>query len=278
MTFEEMKRKKEELGLTSEMIARASGIPVSTVQKFFGGFTRAPRKLTLTAIEEVIVREDAKRQRLMEQLRDRDTGMVCEPSAFAAQAQREKKYTLEDYYALPEDVRAELIDGVIYNMTAPSVNHQRILGELYLLFRECADRHGMPCEVLFAPCDVHLDRDPYTMVQPDLLVSCGEKDEESEQRYEGAPDLTVEILSPSTRSKDQLLKLYKYQNAGVREYWIVDPKFRIVTVHYFESEDYAPKRYTFEDKIPVEISGGTCEIDFSRVSRRVPPAKQKSQK
>ena len=79
------------------------------------------------------------------------------------------------------------------------------------------------------------------------------------------PDLAVEILSPSTRSKDMILKLYKYQNAGVREYWVVDPKTRTVTVHFFEEEDYDPKRYTFEDEIPVNISGGTCRIDFSRV-------------
>ena len=99
-------------------------------------------------------------------------------------------------------------------------------------------------------------------------IPCGEYDVEGSIRYEGAPDLVIEILSPSSRSKDQLLKLYKYSNAGVREYWIVDPKYKIVTVHRFEEEEYTPQKYDFEDKIPVGISDGKCVIDFARVGKR----------
>ena len=179
-----------------------------------------------------------------------------------------RKYTIDDYYALPEERRVELIDGVIYDMTAPAKDHQMILGDLYILFRECADEHGMPCEVYLAPTDVRLDRDRYTMVQPDLLVICDIEGQDDERRIEGAPDLVVEILSPSTRSKDQVLKLYKYQHAGVREYWIVDPRYRKVTVHHFEKEEYIPRQYDFEEDIPVGISGGKCVIPFSRVMKR----------
>jgi len=187
---------------------------------------------------------------------------------------KNRKYTIEDYYALPEDRRAELIDGVIYDMTAPSNIHQLILGDLYIKFRECAVEHHMPCDVMLSPCDVRLDRDNYTMVQPDLLVVCADEDGEW-RRIEGAPDLVVEILSPSTRNKDLVLKLYKYQNAGVREYWIVDPKHRKIYVHYFEREDYAPEQYDFDSVIPVGISGGKCSIDFHGVGasrRRKKPA------
>ena len=123
----------------------------------------------------------------------------------------------------------------------------------------------MPCSVLFAPLDVRLDRDDYTMVQPDLVVFCHDDDPDS-IRYEGAPDLLVEILSPSTRMKDMILKLHKYQRAGVREYWIVDPEHRKVTVHFFEEDAYEPVVYGFKDTIPVRISGGECQIDFARVS------------
>ena len=241
MTIEQMKARKRELGLTSEMIAKAAGVPVSTIQKIFGGITKAPRKLTIEAIEKVL-----------------------KPEAERRQDPEEKRHTIEEYYALPEDQRVELIDGVFYDMGAPSMIHQRILGDLHILFRECADRHGMPCEVYLSPCDVRLDRDDYTMVQPDLLVFCHEYDPNA-IRYEGAPDLVIEILSPSTRMKDMILKLHKYQNAGVKEYWIVDPKHQAVTVHYFDTEDYNPERYTFRDEIPVRISQGNCRIDFSRV-------------
>ena len=184
---------------------------------------------------------------------------------------REKKqgeYTLEDYYALPDERRVELIDGVIYDMSAPAIIHQKILGELYILFRECMDRHEGTCEVYLSPCDVRLDRDNRTMVQPDLLVVCEEYDVRA-KNFDGAPDLTLEILSPSTRSKDMLLKLHKYANAGVREYWIVDPEQKTVLAYDLEHENYYPDKYSFEDRVPIRISGGECGIDFSRILRRI---------
>ena len=266
MTLEELKSKKEELRLTAEMIALASGVPLSTVQKVFSGSTQRPRRATIEAIEGAVIREEQRRghrylqpQSVADMVRDT-------PAPYGSNAER--LYTIEDYYALPDERRVELIDGVFYDMAAPAMQHQMVLGELYLLFRECADRHGMPCEVFLSPCDVRLDRDDYTMVQPDLLVICHDFDIQA-IRYEGAPDLVVEILSDSTRSKDLILKLYKYQSAGVREYWIVDPKHMEVTVHYFEEEDYHPRRYSFDDQISVGISGGECRIDFSRIRKRI---------
>ena len=273
MTIEEMKARKIELGLTNEMLSQASGIPLSTVQKIMSGLTKAPRKLTIDALVLVLENEAAKKKQDAGGKRAQAgywsddlpvSDMVREPVGNYTEAVKNRKYTLDDYYALPDEKRVELIDGVFYDMSAPSAIHQLILGDLYILFRECADRHGMPCHVFLSPFDVRLDRDEYTMVQPDLVIFCHDFDINM-KCYEGAPDLAVEILSPSTRSKDMILKLYKYQNAGVREYWVVDPKTRTVTVHFFEEEDYDPKRYTFEDEIPVNISGGTCRIDFSRV-------------
>lgn len=262
MTLDEMRRKKEELRLTTEMIAQASKVPLSTVQKIFSGQTKRPRKATIEAIERVLLQEEQMGKHRYQQVGYGTDHVKEAPAAYGTE--KRMKYTVKDYYALPEDRRAELIDGIIYDMAAPALIHQMILGELYLLFRECADRHGMPCQVLFSPCDVRLDQDDYTMVQPDLLVTCREYDIRA-VCYEGAPDLIVEILSDSTRSRDLILKLYKYQQAGVREYWIVDPRYMEVTVHYFEEEDYHPRRYTFEDKIAVGISGGSCQIDFGRI-------------
>ena len=80
----------------------------------------------------------------------------------------------------------------------------------------------------------------------------------------------AEILSPATRMKDMVLKLYKYQNAGVKEYWIIDPKNRTVTVHDFRKpEEYAPVSYSFDEVIPVRTSEGLCRIDFSRINRKI---------
>lgn len=264
MTLEEMMVIKKEKKLTCESIARASGVPLSTVQKIFSGSTKEPRQLTLDALARALGGEGEGGRSYTQRMQTNAAEGVREPLVSCGAVRKEERHTIDDYYALPEDVRVELIDGVFYDMGAPALKHQRILGDLFVLFRECAERHGMPCEVYLSPCDVRLDRDNYTMVQPDLLVICGEYDAEG-IRYEGAPDLVVEILSPSTRRKDLTLKLFKYQNAGVREYWVIDPMFRQVTVHYFEDENYHPEPYDFDAEIPVRISGGECCIDFSRV-------------
>ena len=279
MTIEDMKARKIELGLTNEMIADQAGIPLSTVQKIFSGVTKAPRKLTIEAIEKVLATtqqiQPSKEQNSTSgpkvyygDLRPGRGHRVAEATVAYGSTKEEKIYTIDDYYALPKDLRVELIDGVFYDMGTPSLIHQKILGDLYLLFRQCADRHNIPCEVLLSPCDVRLDRDNYTLVQPDLLVICHDYDIRA-IRYEGEPDLVVEILSPSTRSKDMILKLYKYQNAGVKEYWIVDPKHQTVTVHYFEEEDYHPRTYTFDSEIPVFMAGEDCSIDFSRIMKGI---------
>ena len=288
MTIEDMKARKIELGLTNEMISEASGVPFSTVQKIFSGTTKAPRRLTLEAFQKVLTHWPEPTSVRSVPFDAPSAGSRGDGSAAPASGgsfaradsvresafpygavPKDNRHTIDDYYALPEDVRVELIDGVFYDMGAPAMLHQMILGDLYLLFRKCADEHDMPCEVYLSPCDVRLDRDNYTMVQPDLLVICGEYDAGA-VRYEGAPDLCVEILSPSTRMKDMILKLHKYQNAGVREYWIVDPKHRAVTVHLFEdSEDYDPKKYSFDDTIPIGISDGDCSIDFSGINEKL---------
>lgn len=280
MTIDEIKQRKTALGLTNEMIAQASGIPLSTIQKIISGSTKAPRKASLEAIEAVLYAEELRRKKPVQVPASGNTGisynlpgapsagMVREPSAAYTlpdpSSRKRDGYTLEDYYALPDERRVELIDGVFYDMAAPTVIHQKILGELHLLFRECADSHENQCEVFLSPCDVRLDCDDRTMVQPDLLVMCHPYDIGA-KAFQGAPDLTLEILSPSTRAKDMLLKLYKYQNAGVREYWIVDPEKKAVLVYNLAEGNYYPEKYDFDAIIPIHISDGSCSIDFSRV-------------
>ena len=281
MTFEELKSRKTALGLTNETIAKAADLPLSTVQKIMSGATKAPRKATLIAIETVLSAEESRRRSAAEntQIPKRtyayenlpETHSVVResPTEYKYASVTEKKdgeYTLEDYYALPDERRVELIDGVFYDMSAPAIIHQKILGELFILFRECTDAHEGECEVYLSPCDVRLDMDNKTMVQPDLLVICGPYDLGA-KRFEGAPDLALEILSPSTRSKDMLLKLYKYQNAGVKEYWIVDPDHETVLVYDFRDDNFYPEKYDFDSVIPIHISDGQCSIDFSRVNR-----------
>ncbi len=263
MTIEEMKQRKRELGLSNEELSRLSGVPFSTIQKIFSGKTSSPRQYTIMALEEALYTA-ARIQYPVGNAGETPTRFAEAASAYLVKKKGE--YTLEDYYAIPDERRVELIDGVIYDMASPSIMHQTILGELHLQFRACADSHGGDCRVLFSPCDVQLDNDNKTMVQPDLLVICRKFDIES-PAFAGAPDLTVEILSPSTRSKDMLLKTYKYKNAGVREYWIVDPHREEILVYDFSDENLHPENYSFTDKIPIHISEGQCFIDFEKIKK-----------
>ena len=270
-TPEELKDRKKQLGYTNAVIAERSGVPLATVQKVFSGATRHPRWETLDAIEKVLFEYTLTPQAdlVREEQEEYDAAYESRiKTNLAERWPRQGEYTLKDYYSLPDDVRAELIDGVIYDMTAPRRIHQEILGQLYLEFAACIDKHnkkhGARCKVYFAPVDVRLFRDDRNMFEPDLIVLCHE--DNNELRIEGAPEFVLEVLSDSTRSKDCILKLNKYMDAGVHEYWIVDPKTHKVLVYNFK-EDVLPHTYTFSDRIPVHISGGECSIDFSKISK-----------
>ena len=179
----------------------------------------------------------------------------------------EERKTLDDYYALPEDERVELIDGKFYAMSAPTVWHQAWALELTVAFREYVKNHKGKCKVFVAPCDVHLDRDEHTMVQPDVMICC-KREQITKNRIEGAPDFILEIVSPGSQYVDFHLKLRKYKEAGVREYWIVNPLIERVTVYHFEKTKQG-KEYTFEEQIPVGIYAGDCVIDFAKLRETV---------
>ena len=263
MTINEMLARKRELGLSNEEISRRSGVPLGTLQKIFSGKTVSPRRRTIEAIERILSPESGISYGFSE-----PSSFLLKESRHAYAARRQGEYTLDDYYAIPDEHRVELIDGVIYDMAAPSVMHQKLLSLLYLQFESCAAAHEDSCEVFLSPCDVQLDNDNRTMLQPDLFVLCRPYDLKA-RCITGAPDLVIEIISPSTRSRDMVLKLAKYQQAGVREYWIIDPKRRCVYVYDFTDPDFHPEIFPFDSTIPVHISGGSCSIDFASINRRV---------
>ena len=179
------------------------------------------------------------------------------------------RYTFADALTWDEGERAELIDGeVILMAPAPSRVHQGISGEI---FRQLGNYlKGKKCKVYAAPFDVRLfevdgDRpeDVDTVVEPDITVVC-DPSKLDERGCKGAPDMVVEILSPSTRKKDLTVKLRKYIGAGVSEYWIVDPDKKKVVVYDFAHEEL-PAVYGFDSKIPAGIFKGECEVDFAEI-------------
>ena len=180
-----------------------------------------------------------------------------------------ERYTYADYAAWNDGKRWELIDGVPYEMTftamapAPGYAHQSAVGELF------AQMHGFlrgkPCKAFIAPFDVRLDAggEDDTVVQPDIVVVC-DRSKLDEKGCNGAPDLIVEVLSPSTAGHDKLVKFNKYLQAGVREYWIVDPDTKTASVHILKDGEYVVGVYGEEDSVNVNVLEG-CAVSLAEV-------------
>ncbi len=166
---------------------------------------------------------------------------------------KEESYTVDDIYALPDGERAELIDGQIFYMSPPSRTHQRLIHFFDRIIGNFIHYNGGKCEIYPAPFAVFLNKDSKNYVEPDICVVC-DTEKLDEKGCHGAPDWVIEIVSPSSRMMDYYTKLFKYRDAGVREYWIADPAKKQVTVYSFEQESMM--EYLFTDEIPVGIYEG----------------------
>ena len=183
--------------------------------------------------------------------------------------QLEEHFTYGDYRTWPDNERWELIDGVAYDMSpAPSRLHQDAFGGIFFQIR--AFLAGAECQVYGAPFDVRLphgtqlDDDIETVVQPDIVVVCDRK-KLDDKGCKGAPDLVIEILSPSTSSKDLHEKFRLYERVGVKEYWIVHPLDRTVLVFRREGDTYGrPAMFASEDRIEVPLLGELV-VDLNQV-------------
>jgi Uma2 family endonuclease len=183
-----------------------------------------------------------------------------------------RHFTYTDYLKWDGDERWELIDGTPYSMTpAPGAAHQRILMELSRQFANYF--HERPCEVFPAPFDVRLpggtssDQDIETVVQPDISVICDPR-KIDERGGHGAPDLVVEILSPSTSQKDLKIKLPLYENASVKECCIAYPVEKIVMIFALQQNGRygRPSIYGEKDIITTNLFDGLA-IDLEPVFR-----------
>jgi len=183
-----------------------------------------------------------------------------------------KRYTYADYLTWLDDKRRELIDGFIHLMSAPMRWHARISGKLNTLIDIFVDEKMEGCHVYHAPFDVRLplnnetdDDKVYNVVQPDLCVIC-DLSKLDDRGCIGAPDLIVEVLSPSTLKKDWNYKFNLYEAAGVREYWIVDPKAKVINVFLLQPDGKYDQGIVYESgqKAPVRIFEG-LEIDLGKL-------------
>ena len=260
-TIEKMKKRKKELGWTNQRLAEESGVPAGTLNKIFNGTTRYPRDETIDALIRAMGLNSYEIEKTNTRL-----SVVRETGVYRT-GRKDNRATLDTYYSLPAELRVELIDGRLYYMPAPTLRHQSILmalsANLYSYFAE--KKKGY--RVLAGYCDVCLDCDEYTLLKPDIFVVQGKEYLANGVCCMGAPEFVIEIAAQSNPEHDYELKRYKYQNAGVKEYWIVDPvKMRIVV--YVFVKDTVPKVCNFEDKIRAYLYPD-FEMDFEGVMKEM---------
>lgn len=290
MKLEQMREIKETRGYSYAQLSQYTGVPMITLQKIFTGKTKSPRKATLDAIEKVLgASEETYRGKAYAYGKEaspyggKDPLSVHEEVSayqygienaqevspegikYGNPHKKQGEFTLEDYYALPDEQRVELIDGVFYDMSAPRIVHQDISYVIHSAIATYIKSQKGKCKAFFAPVDVQIDCDDKTMVQPDVLVVCDREKIRGFGVY-GAPDFLVEILSKSTRKKDMTIKLAKYCEAGVREYWIIDPHKRVLIIHNFMDESWVPEIRPLQGEVPVAIFDGKLKINLDEVN------------
>jgi len=172
----------------------------------------------------------------------------------------EKYYTVEDWLSWDESIRSELYEGKLIMLAQPVARHQKVLGELFGQLWQFLK--SKPCDVYIAPFGVRLFENENTAFEPDIVVICDKT--KLDKIYTGAPDLVIEILSPSTARMDKLLKYKKYQKAGVKEYWIVDATENHVQASVLKDGSYITTMYDAEDIATVTVLKG-CEINLAEV-------------
>lgn len=169
-----------------------------------------------------------------------------------------KRFTYADYLTWPENTPVELIEGIPYAMTTPMRIHQEVVGEV---LRQIANYLvDKPCEVYTAPFDVRLadskakDKDIINVVQPDISVIC-DKEKLDDKGCLGSPDLVIEVVSPSSVAKDNIEKLNLYEKYAIKEYWIIHPADKLISVYRLDStRRYArPIIYLFNQEVPIGI-------------------------
>lgn len=173
-------------------------------------------------------------------------------------ALQQRKYTYEDLQNFEDEKRYELINGELYLMSSPTTLHQKIVGEIYAQLHNYLK--GKKCQAFVSPLDVCLSgvknpKKEYNVVQPDILVVCDENKITKNMGIQGAPDLIIEVLSPTSKKHDTFVKYNLYQYYGVKEYWIVDEEVGVIYQYIINEKNIytLPKTYEITEDIKVNI-------------------------
>ena len=276
LTIAEMQKLKKQYGYSYAKLAELTGLPFGTLQKAMNGSTASPRYDTMCALN-----------RFFEGLREGNgqsgqgwSGQAPgeRPGQGQPQEQPQPQERSNGSWVMSEKTQYFREPGIeAYDRekaaeagrpgeASPILIHQDLQFLIHKAFYDYIRSQKLQYHTYSGPVDVQLAPDAPTMVHPDVLVVGDAEKLKSRRRIEGAPDLVVEILSDATRRKDTIEKQAKYADAGVREYWIVDPAGRVMTFDWTgEEPDVFPHVYGRNDKVPAAVFDGRCTIDFGDI-------------
>ena len=284
MTIDEMKQVKEERGYSFDVLSAYSGIPRATLVRIFDGTTAHPRRATLDALEKVLGGDEhkypGKRFHFGLSKSYPDYNVLFNPAftpAFRVAEEAAHPYavkkqgiTASDYLEMHTDVRTELIEGEILVMEDPLFIHSEITQYVFTCFSDYIRSHKGKCRPVVSGTNVILrsKKGDDSVVCPDFFVVC-DQSRIVRKGILGGPDFVLEVTSPSNRRHDLIRKPLLYSEAGVREYWIIDPQKQQL-IRYLADPDADPVSfYPLEGRIGVHIFHDDLMIDLSEISRLI---------
>ena len=256
MTIKELWDRKTELGYTYEQLEEKTGIPKKVIEAIFDENWELVHSILLWELEFVL-----------------DSETVVKEAVATLKGKEKAEYTKEDFYNLGEDAHFELIDGILYDLATPTSIHQLLCTKIATELSKYIDSQSGECLVFGVSPNIEIDHDiekhdkkmDKTVVIPDVVVLC-DREKLKDGKIIGAPEFVVEVLSPSTAKYDKGIKFKKYMNAGVKEYWIIDPKRKSVCVYIFSNySEFNITVYSFTNEVPVFIFNNECKVDFRKI-------------
>ena len=257
---------RERSGLTQKDVAERSGIQQADISKIEKGESNPSLHTVYRLARAVNYSVTLNYEHLKENRTFPELMLSEELVPYLGVLKKQGEFTVEDMKKLPEDVIYELINGYIYDIGVPSMLHQDILGFIFFEIYNFIKSNNGKCKVS-SNFGLEFENDEKNYVVPDIGIVC-DQDKVSYEGVKGAPDFIVEIVSPYNKRNDYNRKLDLYRERGVREYWILDPDKRSLTVYSFEESEF-PKVHFFNEKVYVGIYGDKLCIDLKEIDAMI---------
>ncbi len=251
------------LNMTQKELEEKSGIHQADISKYEKGEGNPSVKTMQRLAEAMGAKIDISKGYIFNRPYVCNVPLSAAVAAYVPAGKVQGEYVVDDLAFLPDDVRVEIINGVIYDMATPNVPHQQIIGYIYYKVRSYIEQHQGSEDLISSPFGLFFD-DERNYLEPDLAIVCNPKIIKKKGVL-GAPDFILEVCSPGNAQYDLSTKLSVYQKLGVKEYWIIHPMKRYL-VKYLLQDENPPQVFYLDQKVPIDTLDGKCVIDLKEIA------------